>query len=137
MVQQNSPHHQISLDALAVLRKNQETLCVIPQNYIEFWAVATRQLMYNGLGLTIDETKQEITQLKTLFVTKPDTQTIFTEWEQIVSQYQVTGKPTHDARIVAAMIAHGLTHLLTFNVDDFKRYKNIITVATPQEVITS
>ncbi|MEK7832647.1 MAG: hypothetical protein AAB401_16260 [Acidobacteriota bacterium] len=43
------------------------------------------------------------------------------------------GKPAHDARIVAAMKVHGIAHLLTFNVGDFKRFPNI-TVVSPDEV---
>jgi predicted nucleic acid-binding protein len=40
----------------------------------------------------------------------------------------VSGKQAHDARIVAAMKVHGVTHLLTFNTDDFKRYTDIAAV---------
>jgi hypothetical protein len=45
------------------------------------------------------------------------------------------GKNAHDARFVAAMMAHGLTHLLTFNPQDFRRYSGI-TVVTPAEILT-
>ena len=36
--------------------------------------------------------------------------------------YEVLGVQVHDARLVAAMIAHNVTHILTFNVTDFARY---------------
>ncbi len=46
------------------------------------------------------------------------------------------GKQVHDARLVAAMITHHITHLLTFNIDDFKRFSAIVVVhprsVTPQ-----
>ncbi|MDQ3652607.1 MAG: hypothetical protein M3458_20490 [Acidobacteriota bacterium] len=45
--------------ALLTLRKQAEELCIIPQNIIEFWAVATRPLANNGLGLTVDEAARE------------------------------------------------------------------------------
>jgi len=38
------------------------------------------------------------------------------------------GKPSHDARLVAAMLAHGVTHILTFNDTDFRRYAGITPV---------
>jgi hypothetical protein len=47
----------------------------------------------------------------------------------------VVGKNGHDARLVAAMMVHGLTHLLTFNVQDFRRYPGI-TAVTPADVLT-
>ena len=40
-------------------------------------------------------------------------------------KHSVKGVQSHDARIVAAMNIYSITHLLTFNVDDFKRYKEI------------
>ena len=41
----------------------------------------------------------------------------------------------HDARLAAAMLAHGLTHILTFNADDFRRYPGIVPI-TPDEAAT-
>jgi hypothetical protein len=46
--------------------------------------------------------------------------------------YQL-GKNAHDARLVAAMRVHGLTHLLTFNAQDFRRYPGI-NVVTPGDL---
>jgi len=41
---------------------------------------------------------------------------------------------THDARIVAAMVVHGITQLLTFNAADFNRFSDIV-VLTPAGVL--
>jgi predicted nucleic acid-binding protein len=54
-----------------------------------------------------------------------DERGIFSVWRDLARQYGVKGKSGHDARLVAAMIRHGLQHLLTFNVSDFHRYKEI------------
>jgi predicted nucleic acid-binding protein len=63
-----------------------------------------------------------------------DTPQIFTEWESLVIKYQVMGKQVHDARLAAAMVAHNITHLLTFNVDDFKRFSDIVVV-DPRSIV--
>jgi predicted nucleic acid-binding protein len=63
----------------------------------------------------------------------PDTPALFPEWERLVVQHSVSGKNTHDARIVAAMNIHGVTQILTFNDGDFKRYPGI-TSLTPASV---
>ncbi|OCQ98267.1 hypothetical protein BCD64_13250 [Nostoc sp. MBR 210] len=34
----------------------------------------------------------------------------------------------HDTRLVAAILLHGLTHILTFNVSDFSRYSEITAI---------
>lgn len=44
------------------------------------------------------------------------------------------GKRTHDARIVAVMLANGITHLLTFNPSDFVGISSI-TITRPQDLI--
>ena len=36
--------------------------------------------------------------------------------------YGVSGVQVHDARLVAAIISHGATHILTFDTVDFARY---------------
>ena len=136
-VHANSSFQQIALDALDELRKQKETLCIIPQNIIEFWVVATRPTASNGLGLTVEETKARIEQLKMLFILKSDQSDIFDNWESLVDRYRVAGKNAHDTRLVAAMKAHGISHILTFNTDDFKRFKDITTVVSPQEVLAA
>jgi hypothetical protein len=44
-------------------------------------------------------------------------------------------KRTHDIRIVAAMLANEITHLLTFNPKDFSGIASI-TVIQPQDLIS-
>lgn len=133
LVQKNHPMRPDARRALVTLRKQGDELCIIPQNVIEFYAVATRPLADNGLGLTVDEATREIRKLKRIFKLHPDSQAIFTEWEQLVAQYQVVAKQAHDTRLVAAMKAHGLSHILTFNTKDFKRFPDI-TPISPQTI---
>lgn len=68
-----------------------------------------------------------------MFVVLEDTPKIFPEWERLVVVHQVIGKQAHDARLVAAMLVHDVTHLLTFNTADFKRYSEV-TVVDPASV---
>jgi predicted nucleic acid-binding protein len=119
--------------SLGLLIFRGELVSVIPQNFIEFWAVATRPTLNNGLGMSVDETAQHIAAFKTVFELVPDNDSIFSEWEQLVVRHQVIGKQVYDARIAAAMSVHNLTHLLTFNDIDFKRFTEI-TVVNPRDV---
>ncbi len=50
-----------------------------------------------------------------------------------IKDYEVKGKQTHDARLVAAMERHQIVEVITFNDAHFRRYKNL-TVLTPQSV---
>jgi len=127
------PAQPVAQNRLLELRNSGETPFIFPQNLVEFWAVATRPIANNGLGWNIDRAEQELADLKTLFVVLPDTDAILPEWERLVVHHRVVGKQTHDARLVASMLVHGVTHLLTFNTNDFKRYDEI-TVVNPQGV---
>ncbi|HTU22405.1 MAG TPA: PIN domain-containing protein [Gemmataceae bacterium] len=126
--------HRLALDAMAELRRQGETLCLVPQNIYEFWAVCTRPTAQNGLGMSPAEAQAELTRLKSLFTILDDTPAIFPQWEQLVMQHQVRGKNAHDARLVAAMMVHGLSRILTFNVGDFQRYQTL-TALDPQQVV--
>jgi predicted nucleic acid-binding protein len=119
--------------SVSILATRRDKLHVVAQNLIEFWAVATRPIINNGLGLSVAQTEVEVSRLKILFALVPDTPDIFSEWERIVSQYQVSGKQVHDARLVAAMKVHGLQNILTFNDGDIKRFPEI-TAVNPQRV---
>jgi len=48
---------------------------------------------------------------------------------------RVIGKQAYDARLVAIMNENGVTHVLTFNVKDFRAYK--LNVVSPDEVVGS
>lgn len=128
------PQNREAEEAADLLGKRGHVLCIVPQNLYEFWAVSTRPAFSNGRGKTPAEVQTELTFLETHFAMFPDTPAVFDEWKHLVAAYQVIGKPSHDARLVAAMHVHGITHLLTFNDPDFRRYTTITALA-PASVI--
>jgi predicted nucleic acid-binding protein len=136
MAQPIHPHHAAATNATTSLIRQGETVYLIPQNLYEFWAVATRAVQFNGLGLSVSAAQKEILRLKSLFSFLPDAPTIYLEWERLVTTHTVSGRDSHDTRIVAAMNVHGISHLLTFNKADFIRYPGI-TVLLPSEIVTA
>lgn len=114
--------HLVALNAVTRLRDEQHDLFLVPQVLYEFWVIATRPAEQNGFGFTPAEAAHDLTRLQRLFMLLRDERSVFDRWEQLVVQHQVAGKPAHDARLVAAMERHALSHLLTFNPSDFKRY---------------
>jgi predicted nucleic acid-binding protein len=134
--QPSHPMYQPAVDAVAELRRQGQALVLVPQNCYEFWVVATRPAAQNGFGYTPAQAQAEIGRLKGLFTLLDDVPAIFPRWEQLVTAYQVSGKNAHDARLVAAMMVHGLNHLLTFNAVDFRRYAGL-TLLEPQQVLAS
>ena len=128
------PQHLLAADAADKLELGGNNLCIVPQNVYEFWSVATRPIANKGLGLSVVEVQSEVARFQRLFIFFEDRPAIFTTWENLVALHAIIGKNAHDARLVAAMAVHGITHLLTFNQQDFQRFTNI-TVLTPADVM--
>ena len=103
-------------------------LLIVPQVLYEFWVVATRPTSQNGLGLTTEEAYSETRELRKALTLLRDERKIFDHWIDLVKRYDVKGKNAHDARLVAAMERHDVTHILTFNVKDFERYQGILAI---------
>jgi predicted nucleic acid-binding protein len=125
MVEVGHPQHQAALDSSDALGKRGDVPSIVPQVLYELWVVATRPITANGFGLTPTQAAAEMARLQALFPLLPDTPAIFPEWQRLVLAHQVSGKNAHDARLVAAMTTHGVTHILTFNTGDFARYAGI------------
>ena len=121
--------HAAAQNAINVLVKNGDELCVFPQNLIELWNVATRPAKYNGLGFTQLQTQSEVQRIEKFFRLILDKPGIYAEWKRLVIAHAVEGKEVHDTRIVAAMNVHRISQLLTFNKDDFKHFTNIVTLS--------
>ena len=84
-------------------------------------------------ALSPAQADQEIQQLEKFFPLLPETPGIYAHWRQLVVSVGVSGVQVHDARLVAVMLTHGVSHLLTFNTDDFKRF-TAITLVHPQDI---
>ncbi|MCI0495485.1 type II toxin-antitoxin system VapC family toxin [candidate division KSB1 bacterium] len=113
------PRHLIVRAAVRKLRTNGHQLQATPQNYTEFWNVSTRPINRNGFGLTPLETESLLRIAERLFPLLPDSTAIYPGWRRLVVDFGVSGVQVHDARLVAAMLVHNITHILTFNTQGF------------------
>jgi predicted nucleic acid-binding protein len=131
-----SAQYQLTIDATRKLWQAKDLLCIVPQNIYEFCSATTRPVSVNGLGFSFAQAQRELAGLKRVFVLREETRAFFPEWEKLMNLHAVVGKNAHDTRLVAAMVVHGITHLLTFNKQDFQRFTNI-TVLSPADVVAS
>ncbi len=123
-----------ALTALGNMSSRDLQPCIVPQKLYEYWVVSTRPTSQNGLGFTIAQAESDISRLKALFNFLKDERAIFEQWNAPVVCNGVSGRNAHDARLVAAMQRHSVTHILTFNKSDFTRYPHII-VLTPEDLL--
>lgn len=135
MAYRNDPDRAVADKAVSELIVQKRNIYIVPQNLYELWTVITRPVTSNGYGFSTEEAEKEIDKLKSQFELKPDDETIYDNWEKLVRDYKVSGKATHDARLVAAMQTHGIDNILTFNIADFNRYSDMINASEPQDIV--
>jgi predicted nucleic acid-binding protein len=127
------PQYRQARDAIKKITADGNRVCVASQNLIELWAVCTRPVDQNGLGLPPELADRVVARVESSVFRLPDNDNVYVEWRKLVVAHGVLGKKTHDARLVAVMMTHRVTHVLTFNSGDFTRFPGI-TVLDPRNL---
>ena len=127
------PQHDLIATALRRLVARNVELCFTPQNLGEFWNVSTRPVERNGFGLSTQETVAYIQLIERQMTVLHEDRRVFITWRRLLLEHNVHGVQVHDAHLAAILEVHGVTHLLTLNAGDFKRFTNLIAVH-PQAV---
>ena len=126
--------HKLVTNAVAAILFNGDECYLAPQVLIEMWVVATRPTDVNGLGWSTTYTRNVIEQMMQRFPIAEELPQLFPTWLETVSTHQISGKRTHDARIVALMKTASINHILTLNPSDFSNIPDI-TVVHPKSII--
>lgn len=135
LAKRNDPDRTLALEALQKLKSRNEDLCYTTQVMVEFWNVCTRPLTARGgLGLTLEATERKARLIEKQFRLLPESLATHQEWRRLVKLHNVKGVQVHDTMLAAVMTVYGITHLLTFNTPDFKRFGNL-DVISPADVI--
>ena len=121
--------HAVVLSAVRKLKAGGDKIYIVPQTYVEFWNICTRPTARNGFGFTVPRTNHSLRLVEKIFPLLSDDARVHQEWRKLVLSFGVSGVQVHDARIVAAMLVHQITYILTFNISDFARYSSIGIVA--------
>ena len=124
-----SPHHGTARAALSRVAGS-DPIAVTRQILREFLAVTTRPQTWAAAATLADATR--ITDgFVQRFAVLEDGPQVWDELMSLARRFAFGGKQLHDANIVATMLAHGETRLLTFNSADFKRFGTVIQVIVP------
>ncbi|HEY4309498.1 MAG TPA: type II toxin-antitoxin system VapC family toxin [Pirellulales bacterium] len=119
--------------AFRTLWAREERLVVALQNLAEFWNVSTRPVDKNGYGLLVERAANRLTTIERICDVVTEDDESHDIWKGLVVTYSVSGVAVHDARLVSIMLAHRISTILTFNGQDFRRYKGI-SAAEPSGV---
>lgn len=133
-INQDSGQHRATQQALQTLLGQGHEVVLVPQCLYESWSTMTRPPEVNGFGFSTSAAEAEVGELLRLFPLLTDPPTLFEVWLNLVVAHRVSGRPSHDARLAAAVKVHGLDALLTNNGEDFKRFG--IQVLRPSDVLS-
>lgn len=78
--------------------------------------------------LEIGQILAQIEVIGALFRVADETQSVTNELLTLLETHPTRGKQIHDANIVATMLTYGINTLLTMNVDDVKRFDDMIQI---------
>jgi predicted nucleic acid-binding protein len=129
LINRQSAEHEEIRRAVRTLKIQGHATVSSFQNRAEFWNVCTRpSSARGGLGLDIDETRHRLRAIERIAPLLPDVLEVYEKWRELVCNHHVQGVQVHDAKLVALMMIHGLTHLLTLNPRDFQRFPDVAAV---------
>lgn len=123
LTERQSRQHQTAANTVRILIARGDLLFITPQNFGEFWSLATRPNAKNGMGLTAARAAVEFANHKAIFRVLPDDAATFAQWERLVITYNVIGPDVHDARLAAIALVYNVPNVLTFNVKHFRRFE--------------
>ncbi len=111
-------------------RDDRTPLWISRQIVREYLAAVTRP-QPSEPALSIAEASADVERFLTDFNVAEDGPEVTRALLQLLAQYPSGGRQVHDVNIVATMLAHGITRLLTFNEADFRRFDSVLAIAVP------
>jgi predicted nucleic acid-binding protein len=133
IAKRDDPLFPVASQAIDLLLASQTPLFYTFQNIAEMWNVMTRPLERNGFGLALENAAAEVRVIESAMRMLPEDESSYRHWRSLLSIYKICGLQVHDTRLVAAMVAQGVQHILTFNTSHFARFGEIHTIR-PQDV---
>ena len=122
-----APYHVVARASLERAFRSPEPLRISRQVMREYLAVVTRPQAWT-IAMTREEALGDVSRLMDSFEVLEDGPMVMESLVALCREVPVGGRQIHDANIVATMLAHGERRLLTFNVEDFLRFGDRITL---------
>lgn len=116
------PLHRAALTVLNDWPNQGMALAASPQVLREYLVVATRPVEVNGLGLSVEDALANVAAFRSRMRLIVDSEESWERLRALISRYGCRGKQIHDANVVAAALASGISKVVTANISDFARF---------------
>ena len=87
--QPDHPSHSVAVESVAKLLASAEPVYFTLQNISEFWNVATRPVVNNGLGFSVELVLAEVEKIERFLTVLPDSPAVYAEWKRLVTRHGV------------------------------------------------
>ena len=139
LADEHDSQHALVETAVGTLGNKGDELYITTQNVAEFWNVATRPAVNNGLGLpaaTVAKLYEDT--IEPICAVLVELDTLPAEFRRLLIQHSIVGKQVHDARLVAMMITWQIDNILTLNERNSRRFEaEGISVVVPGSLASS
>jgi predicted nucleic acid-binding protein len=116
--------HEDVCRELKYISDNNYNVYVSSQVLREFLAISTDNKFFER-PLSIEEAFSKMDEYKKNFNILYDSELSMSKLKHLASKYQICKQDIHDTNIVATMVANQLEDIYTFNIKDFRFYKEI------------
>lgn len=130
LVRSTVPTAPFNEQARALVEKlwsEDKTLWVSRQVLCEYLAVLSRPQTFSKV-VPPEILLSAIDYFQTRFNVADETKAVTTNLLALIKSLPIGGKQIHDANIVATMQAYTVPQLLTYNTDDFERFKGQVSI---------
>lgn len=119
-------HHDVSRRLFLAAKRYGYHPAMSGQILREYLVVATRPVAENGLGLSTTEALHNaelFARAPAVFCDEPES--VSERLQALARTHDLKGKRLHDANVVATMLVHGISRLVTHNLGDFSGFPEI------------
>ena len=116
--------HRKSLAILDTLAVSGKTLYTTSQILREFFAISTNSKIFKK-PLSCKQATKKIREFLDCFNLICENEAAVVTLLKLLDRYPVLRQKIHDMSIVATMIENDISHILTFNCNDFKNVKEV------------
>jgi len=106
------------------------TLCTSGQILREYLSVATRPADRNGLGLKMADAVGNVRAIRERAAYLAEDAKVTDHLQRLLTDVACGGKQVHDANVVATMLAHGVSTVVTMNAADFERFEQYVSLVS-------
>ena len=81
--------------------------------------------------ITSDQVARQYKKLRAVFKIAVETDAVIEQFVTLLQTHPKGGKQVHDTNLIATMLVYQIPTLMTLNLDDMKRFSDLVTVLSP------